>query len=179
MKSLRNFFMVAALIAIPAFGQELTSDITGTVTNGAGTPVSGATVSVTYTPTDTTVTRTTSANGRYNAGGLKPGGPYEVSVQSSAYSSETTAGITLIVGDTKRLNFVLESIDEVVVVASAGTALDTGYGFGTALTAKDIEQNASVNRDLKDFIRLNPMVSLDDAEDNYEAISIAGAHPTN
>ena len=54
---------------------------------------------------------------------LKPGGPYEVSVQSSAYSSETTAGITLIVGDTKRLNFVLESIDEVVVVASAGTAL--------------------------------------------------------
>ena len=37
--------------------------------------------------------------------------------------------------------------------------LDTGYGFGTALTAKDIEQNASVNRDLKDFIRLNPMVS--------------------
>ena len=40
MKSLRNLFMVAALIAIPAFGQELTSDITGTVTNGAGTPVS-------------------------------------------------------------------------------------------------------------------------------------------
>ena len=177
MKSLRNLFMVAALIAIPAFGQELTSDITGTVTNGAGTPVSGATVSVTYTPTDTTVTRTTSANGRYNVGGLKPGGPYEVSVQSSAYNSETTPSITLIVGDTKRLNFVLESIDEVVVVASAGTALNTGYGFGTALTAKDIEQNASVNRDLKDFIRLNPMVSLDDAEDNYEAISIAGAHP--
>ena len=177
MKSLRNLFMVAALIAIPAFGQELTSDITGTVTNGAGTPVSGATVSVTYTPTDTTITRTTSSNGRYNAGGLKPGGPYEVSVQSSAYSSETTAGITLIVGDTKRLNFVLEGIDEVVVVASAGTTLDTGYGFGTALTADDIEKNASVNRDLKDFIRLNPMVSLDDAEDNYEAISIAGAHP--
>ena len=177
MKSLRNLFMVAALIAIPAFGQELTSDITGTVTNSAGTPVSGATVSVTYTPTDTTVTRTTSSNGRYNAGGLKPGGPYEVSVQSSAYSSETTAGITLIVGDTKRLNFVLEGIDELVVVASAGTALDTGYGFGTALTADDIEKNASVNRDLKDFIRLNPMVSLDDAEDNYEAISIAGAHP--
>ena len=101
MKSLRNLFMVAALIAIPAFGQELTSDITGTVTNGAGTPVSGATVSVTYTPTDTTITRTTSSNGRYNAGGLKPGGPYEVSVQSSAFSSETTSGITLIVGDTK------------------------------------------------------------------------------
>ena len=177
MKSLRNLFIVAALIAIPAFGQELTSDITGVVTNSAGDPVVGANVTVTYTKSNSSVTRTTNSNGRYNAGGLKPGGPYDVSVQSGVYQSETTAGITLIVGDTRRLNFSLESIDEVVVVASAGTALDTGYGFGTALTAKDIEQNASVNRDLKDFIRLNPMVSLDDAEDNYEAISIAGAHP--
>ena len=177
MKSLRNLFMVAALIAIPAFGQELTSDITGVVTNSAGDPVVGANVTVTYTNSNSSVTRTTNSNGRYNAGGLKPGGPYDVSVQSGVYQSETTTGITLIVGDTRRLNFSLESIDEVIVVASAGTSLDTGYGFGTALTAKDIEQNASVNRDLKDFIRLNPMVSLDDAEDNYEAISIAGAHP--
>ena len=61
MKSIRSLFLVAALIAIPAFGQELTSDITGTVTNGAGTPISGATVSVSLmTPTDTTITRKTS-----------------------------------------------------------------------------------------------------------------------
>jgi len=75
-------------------------------------------------------------------------------------SSETASGITLVVGDTRRLNFALESIDEVVVVASRSVSLDTGYGFGTALTSEDIEQNASVNRDLKDFIRLNPLVSL-------------------
>ena len=173
MKSLRNLFFVAALLAFPAFAQELTSDITGVVTNSAGAPVSGANVTVTYTPTDRSITRTTSANGRYNAGGLKPGGPYEVSVQSGAYNSETSTGITLVVGDTRRLNFALESIDEVVVVATRTKALDTGYGFGTALTAQDIAQNASVNRDLKDFVRLNPLVSLDDAEDNYEAISIA------
>jgi len=177
MKSLRNLFFVVALIAIPAFSQELTSDITGVVTNSAGAPVSGANVSVTYTPTNTTITRTTSTNGRFNAGGLKPGGPYDVSVQSGAYNSETASGITLVVGNTRRLNFALESIDEVVVVATRSVSLDTGYGFGTALTAQDIAQNASVNRDLKDFVRLNPLVSLDDAEDNYEAISIAGAHP--
>ena len=100
-----------------------------------------------------------------------------MTVRSAQYNSETTSGITLIVGDTKELIFVLETIDEVVVVASAGTTLDTGYGFGTALTAEDIEQNASVQRNLKDFIRLNPLVSLDDAQENYEAISIGGAHP--
>ena len=42
MKSLRNLFFVVALIAMPAFSQELTSDITGVVTNSAGAPVSGA-----------------------------------------------------------------------------------------------------------------------------------------
>ena len=177
MKLLRNFFMIAALIAIPAFGQELTSDITGVVSDSSGTPLSGANVTVTYKPTNSTFSRTTNSSGRFNAGGLKPGGPYEVTVRSGQYNSETVSGITLIVGDTKRINFVLETIDEVVVVASAGTTLDTGYGFGTALTSKDIEQTASVQRDLKDFIRLNPLVSLDDAQENYEAISIAGAHP--
>ena len=70
MKSLRNLFIVAALIAIPAFGQELTSDITGVVTNSAGDPVVGANVTVTYTNSNSTVTRTTNSNGRYNAGDI-------------------------------------------------------------------------------------------------------------
>ena len=117
MKSLRNFFMIASLIAIPAFGQELTSDITGVVSDSSGTPLSGANVTVTYKPTNSTFSRTTSSTGRFNAGGLKPGGPYEVTVRSGQYNSETVSGITLIVGDTKRINFVLETIDEVVVVA--------------------------------------------------------------
>ena len=88
MKLLRNFFMIAALIAIPAFGQEL-ADITGVVTNSSGTPLSGANVTVTYKPTNSTISRTTSSSGRFNAGGLKPGGPYEVTVRSAQYNSET------------------------------------------------------------------------------------------
>ena len=171
MISLRNLFFVAVLIAVPAFAQELTSDITGTVSNSAGNAISGASVTVTYTPTNSSSTKSTNSDGRFSAGGLKPGGPYEIQVRSGSYNTETIEGLILIVGDTKRLTFVLESIDEVVVVAEAGTQLDTGYGFGTALTADDIEKSVSVNRDLKDFIRLNPMVSLDDAQENYEAIS--------
>ena len=154
MKSLRNLFMLTALIAIPAFGQELTSDITGVVTNSSGTPVSGANVVVTYTQTNQTFSRTTSSSGRFNAGGLKPGGPYEVSVQSASFNSETVTGITLVVGDTTRINFVLESIDEIVVVAQAGTSLDTGYGFGSALTAQDIEESAKKHTCLINLLQL-------------------------
>jgi len=173
----KRFLLIISLISIPSYAQELTSDITGTVLNSAGNNVSNARVVLTYEPTNSESVRVTGANGRFSFGGLKPGGPYTVSVSSADFNSEEVSNVNLVVGDTTRLNFILESIDEVVVVAERTERLDTGYGFGTALTAEDIEKNVSVQRDLKDFVRLNPLVSLDDAEENYEAISIAGAHP--
>ena len=173
----KRFLLIISLISIPSYAQELTSDITGTVSNTAGNNVSNARVVLTYEPTNSETVRVTGANGRFSFGGLKPGGPYTISVSSADFNSEEVSNVNLVVGDTTRLNFILESIDEVVVVAERTERLDTGYGFGTALTAEDIEKNVSVQRDLKDFVRLNPLVSLDDAEENYEAISIAGAHP--
>ena len=59
MKSLRNLFMVAVLIAIPAFGQELTSDISGTVFSSSGDTVANASVTITYKPTNSTVSKST------------------------------------------------------------------------------------------------------------------------
>ena len=67
------------------------------------------------------------------------------------FNSEEVSNVNLVVGDTTRLNFILESIDEVVVVAERTERLDTGYGFCTAITAEDIEKNVSVQRDLKDL----------------------------
>ena len=56
----RNFLTISFLsIFISPFliSQELTSDITGTVSSSSGS-VSGAQVEITYEPTNTTVTRT-------------------------------------------------------------------------------------------------------------------------
>ena len=73
----RNFLKISLLsvfISPILLAQELTSDITGSVSSSSGS-VSGAQVEITYEPTNTTVTRTTDASGRYSAGGLRPGGP--------------------------------------------------------------------------------------------------------
>ena len=56
MKSLRNLFVLVAMLAIPVFGQELTSDINLTVLDGSGNPISGASASVTFEPTNSTAT---------------------------------------------------------------------------------------------------------------------------
>ena len=176
MKSLRNLFFVFALIAIPAFSQELTSDISGTVSSSDGS-VSGAEITITYEPTNTTITRTTNSSGRYFAGGLRPGGPYKISVSATGLltQNETTS---LVVGETQRVSFSLNSAEsaEEVVVTSSRITVDRD-GFTTVIDSERIATIPSVTRDLKDILRLNPLITLDDEEDGEESISIGGAHP--
>ena len=168
--------MLFAIISFPVLGQELTSDLSGTVSTQDGA-VSGAQVEITYMPTNTTVTKITSSSGRYNAGGLRPGGPYTISVSAPGLisQSETTS---LVVGDTQRLSFNLVQIGTVedLVVTGSRITVDRD-GFTTVIDAETVANTPSVTRDLKDILRLNPFVTLDDEEDGEESISIGGAHP--
>ena len=175
----RNFIKLSlfSLFFSPfLLSQELTSDISGTVSSSDGV-VSGATISITYEPTNTTITRSSDSSGRYFAGGLRPGGPYKIVVSASGLlsQSETT---TLVVGDTKRLSFSLLSTDAVEDVVVTGSRLKVDRdGFTTIIDSETITNTPSVTRDLKDILRLNPFVTLDDEEDGEESISIGGAHP--
>lgn len=54
-------------IATPAFAQETTSSVRGTVTDENGAAVVGATVTVTHVPSGTTSTQTTDGTGSFNA----------------------------------------------------------------------------------------------------------------
>ena len=91
--SLLSIFISPILIA-----QELTSDITGSVSSANGA-VSGAQVEITYEPTNTGVTRVTDASGRYSAGGLRPGGPYTIKVSAAGLAADQVT-TSLVVGET-------------------------------------------------------------------------------
>ena len=118
---IRNFFKISLLsifISPILLAQELTSDITGSVSSSSGS-VSGAQVEITYEPTNTTVTRTTDASGRYSAGGLRPGGPYTIKVSAAGLMSDEVT-TSLVIGETSRLSFTLQSsssVDDVFVPA--------------------------------------------------------------
>ena len=176
---IRNLFKISLLsLFISPFlvSQELTSDITGTVSTSTGS-VSGAQVEITYEPTNTSITRTTDESGRYFAGGLRPGGPYTITVSAAGLVSQN-ATTTLVVGDTRRLSFSMASadlVDELIVTGSRVTV--DRDGFTTLIDAETIANTPSVTRDIKDILKLNPFVTLDDEEDGEESISIGGAHP--
>ncbi|HEY4875964.1 MAG TPA: carboxypeptidase-like regulatory domain-containing protein, partial [Puia sp.] len=61
------------------FAQETTSQILGTVSDGA-TGLAGATVVALHVPTGTRYTTTTRKDGRFNLAGLRIGGPYTLTV---------------------------------------------------------------------------------------------------
>jgi len=176
---MKRFLKIAVLsifLSPLTIAQELTSDIAGTIRSSDGA-LSGATVVITYEPTNSSVTKTTDSSGRYFAGGLRPGGPYSITVTAAGFLSQNEI-TTLVIGDTKRLSFSLastESVDELVVTGSKITA--DRDGFTTILDSEDIENIPSVTRDIKDILKLNPFVTLDDEEDGEESISIGGAHP--
>ena len=176
---LKNFLklsLFSILISPLLHSQELTSDIAGTVLSGSGT-VSGATVEITYEPTNNSVTKTTDGSGKYFAGGLRPGGPYKITVTAPGLLSQNQT-TTLIVGETKRLSFALASSDMVDEVVVTGTRIKVEKdGFTTVIDAETFETTPSVTRDLQDILRLSPFVSIDNEEDGEESIEIGGAHP--
>ena len=175
-KSIR-IFLLSLFISPLAFSQELTSDISGVVSSG-GDAVGGATVEITHVPTNSSVTRVTADNGRYRAAGLRPGGPYKVKVSASGLLSDT-AETYLQVGETGRVSFVLTAVGDVDDVVVVGQKIEqiAASGYTTTIDAETIQNTPSITRDIKDLMRLNPLVSLDDAEDDDSAISIGGAHP--
>ena len=69
-----------AFLALPAFAQETTSAIRGTIIGASGAGVSGASVSITHEPSGSISTQTTNENGIFLARNLRVGGPYSIKV---------------------------------------------------------------------------------------------------
>ena len=160
--------LVISVLSPLAFSQELTSDISGVVSSG-GDAVGGATVEITHVPTNSSVTRVTADNGRYRAAGLRPGGPYKVKVSATGLLSDT-AETYLQVGETGRVSFTLTAVGDVDDVVVVGQKIEqiAASGYTTTIDAETIQNTPSITRDIKDLMRLNPLVSLDDAEERYE-----------
>jgi outer membrane receptor for ferrienterochelin and colicin len=178
MRNLLRISILSLFLTPFAFSQELTSDLTGSVNSDAGS-VEGAQVTITYEPTNTVVTKVTGSNGKFNAGGLRPGGPYTIVVSAPGLTSQEVI-TTLIIGETERLNFNLASsvaadIEELVVTGSK-ISTDSKSGYTTIIDSETIANQPSVTRDLTDLLRLNPLVSVDNEEDGEESFTIGGAH---
>lgn len=170
--SAASLSLAAGLVSTPAFAQETSSAVRGVVQGPSG-PVAGAQVTVTHQPSGTTLATTTSSDGSFAANGLRVGGPFTVTVDAPGFESAQVEELYLQAGIPARLPITLEPTREIVVIASAiQPRIALTDGPTTALGRAEIESAASVNRDIRDLARRDPLVTIDLT--NSRTIEIAG-----
>ena len=170
----------AATIATPAAAQQITSGVEGQITDENGNAISGAVVTVTNTANNSTRTTTTSADGGFRIGSLQPG-EYNITVTAAGYEGQTVENIATNIGGRTAFNFALASTaaggtDSAIIVTGARARVSqVAVGPGTAFGREELEAFPSITRDIRDIIRIDPRVALDNQND-VDRISCLGGN---
>ena len=167
-----------AFAALPVYAQSTTSAIRGRVVDTAGAAVFGALVTVRDERTGTSTTLETGSGGSFNASGLRVGGPYTVTV-TSAQGETAVDGISLSLGDSYGLDLTVGgsavSLGETTVVGTYEPPDSMAFGPSSSFGLQELEDAPSVNRDIKDVIRADPRIYIDEAFSR--GVQCGGASP--
>ena len=168
----------AATIATPAMAQQITSSVEGRINDADGKAITGATVTITDTRTDSTRTLTTGGNGGFNATGLVAGGPYTITATAPGFEGQTLEDQTLSASGSLRLTFGLTAnVDEslIIVTGARVQAAQVAVGPGQIFDLETLDGFPSITRNVVDIIRLDPRVSLD-RNNEVDRISCLGGN---
>ena len=163
-------------VSVVAMAQVTTSDIRGTISAPDGNPAPGAVVRITDTRTGRSKVATTSDSGRFSIGDLSVGGPYTVTI-TSQYAAQSVTDIFVELGETFDFSLTLtaESIEEITVTAQMVDVVQTAVGPSSTFTYDDLQNLPSINRDIRDIVRVDPRVYIDEAF--VDAVQCVGANP--
>jgi outer membrane receptor for ferrienterochelin and colicin len=156
--------------------QETSSAINGTVFDTSGNTVSGANVTLFDTRTGATKELVSGSNGVFNTKGLRIGGPYILTVKGAA-GSRIVENVYLTLGEPLNIDIALESssnVETITVTGVSGGVLTETKGPSSNFNFDDLQNQPSVNRDIKDTIAIDPRISIDPT--NADAITCGGAN---
>jgi hypothetical protein len=145
--------VVLGMLAVPAWSQEVTAAIVGTVTDPSGAPIPGATVSVTDVDRGTQFVATTNESGAYNVPRI-PVGNYQLKVSAKGFQTAVHQAFTLVLNQTARIDVPMKvgQVSETVEVSSSAPLLQTqSTEISTIIDAKT---NASLPLASRNYIQL-------------------------
>ena len=147
-------------VALSASAQVTTSAMSGVVTDENQEALIGATVTALHTPSGTKYNAVTNIDGRYTMRGMRPGGPYTVTVSYIGYQTRQIEDVTLQLAETYDLNVDMtlgaNTIGEVVVTSEATKFRAEKTGAATNINSSQISSLPTVTRSLTDVTRLSP-----------------------
>lgn len=173
--------LLAVLATAPVFAQSTSAGVAGRVVGADGQPVVGAEVTITHTESGTVSRAVTDADGRYNARGLRVGGPYVITTTKEGAGTGSQDGVFLNLDKVNNvdvsLNNSVTTLESVQAVSYGGSEVfsATKMGAGSNVTRQQLESFPSINRNLQDYVRLDPRVTQTDKSRNE--ISVGGQNP--
>ena len=145
---------LAAVVAMPtsSYGQTFRGGINGTVADGSGAVVAGASVEAEDTATGVSHKTVTSSAGEYSFQDM-PLGTYKVTVIATSFKSAVVSGVPVTAGViyTLPIKLSVQTTGETVEVSATDLALDTTTTTQTTVIPEQTVQNIPLNG--RDFTR--------------------------
>jgi len=155
--------LILLLATVPAaFGQTVTSRVTGTVADETGGVIAGATVELTYLLTQQLTTTTTGANGRFLFNSVI-GGDYDLHIEVPGFNGYDQRNLNVATQTTVALGTINMTIGEVttsIEVQAESLRVETQSSDRTQMMqSTEIESIPLVGRDYRGLIRAMPGVT--------------------
>ena len=167
-----------SVISTDVIANTTTSAIKGQIAGPQGNPAAGTKITIVHVPSGTTKTATVNEAGIFVAQGLRVGGPYSVTVDSDKFEDTKIDDIFLTLGETYPMSVALnvqQNLETIVVTGRPLSMHAGGTGPATHFSASDLKSAPSINRDLKDIVRIDPRIYID--ESRSDAIQCGGGSP--
>lgn len=158
--SLTGLAVGAIAVSAPAAAQDYTSGVVaGTVTDEAGSPVPGATVTLTSVDQGFTRTTVTGSNGAFRFVSL-PAGNYRVEVAAEGMDAFTANDVRVVASQTADLAIGLTTTgNAIIVTASTIQSAFSGTTSGVSVDVEDLVRRVPIGRDITNLMLLAPGTS--------------------
>ena len=152
--------LLTMMVSVSAFAQITTSSLNGRVVYDNGEPVVGAVVVATHVPSGSQYYGVANTDGRYSIEGIRPGDGYKIEFSFLGYQTLQYNEVTISLGETYTQNAELtpqlETLDEVLVVASTSKFSTEKTGASTNISSMQISSLPMVNRSMSDIVKYSP-----------------------
>ncbi|ATD10138.1 TonB-dependent receptor [Pseudoalteromonas piscicida] len=158
-----------------AVAADTSSSIKGQIVGPQGNPAADTKIIIVHEPTGTRRVVTTNDTGTYNASGLRVGGPYTITIDSNKFRDAELRNVYLSLGEAQKIDQQLSELQMESIVVTGTPVLFNSSANDTYYGADAIKSTPSINRDIKDVVRNNPLVVIQPGSDS--SMTIAGSNP--
>jgi hypothetical protein len=185
-KKILPLFVTLMSLCFFAGAQVTTSSVSGTVKQKNGEPLAGATITAIHQPSGTKYVTTANKTGTYTIPGMRPGGPYIITIESVGFQKQTLDNVNIALGDDYNAAVALESMNTtlstVVITGNTRATASVKNGVSTSVGQRQIMTLPSVSRSIQDLTRLTPQANgnaIAGRDARYNNFTVDGANLNN